>query len=91
MTINQKGWFPIWNTDIWWYTNFLYWHSSLFLVALLLCLWSEEGNKNAINFVGAMNASAIVALGGVQVLVLGGCTWLAIIFVNVMVFVAPTA
>ncbi len=37
-----------------------------------------------------MNASAIVTLGGVQVLALGGCAWLAIILVNMMVFVALT-
>jgi hypothetical protein len=38
-----------------------------------------------------MNASAIVTLKGVQVLALGGCARLAIIFVGVMMFVAPTA
>ncbi len=38
-----------------------------------------------------MNASAIVTLGGVQVLVLGGCALLAIILVKVMVFVALAA
>ncbi len=37
-----------------------------------------------------MNVSAIVTLGGVQ-LVLGGCALLAIILVKVMVFVALTA
>ncbi len=37
-----------------------------------------------------MNVSAIVTLGGVWVLALGGCAQLAIILVNMMVFVALT-
>ncbi len=91
MTISQKGWFSIWNTDIQWYTNFLYWCNSLFLGALLLCFWSREGDKNSIAFVRAMNASTIVTLGGVRVLALRGCAWLAIIWINMMMFVALTA
>jgi hypothetical protein len=38
-----------------------------------------------------MNASAIVTLGGVQVLALGGRTQLVIILVDMTVFIAPTA
>ncbi len=38
-----------------------------------------------------MNASAIVTLGGVQVLALRGCTWLAIILIDMMMVVALTA
>ncbi len=71
MTISQKVWFPIWNKDKHRDTNFLYWCDSLFLDALLLCLWSGEGDKDSIALVRAMNASPVVTLGGVQVTVLG--------------------
>ncbi len=64
-------WFPIWNKDIHRDTNFLYWRDSLFLGALLLCFRSREGGKHSIAFVWAMNASAVVTLGGVQVPMLG--------------------
>ncbi len=67
MTIGQEVWFPFWNKDIHRYTNFLYWHNSLFLGVLLLCLWSREGGKDSIAFGWAMNAPAIVTFGGVQV------------------------
>ncbi len=91
MTISQMVWFLIWNKDIHRDTNFLYWRDSLFLGALLLCLCSGEGGKDSIAFVRVMNASAIVPLGGVQVRALGGCAWLVIILVDMMVVVAPTA
>ncbi len=91
MTISQMVWFLIWNKDIHRDTNFLYWCDSLSLGALLLHLRSKEGGKDSIAFVRAMNASAIVTLGGVRVPTLGDCTWLAIILVNMMVVVAPTA
>ncbi len=42
-------------------------------------------------FVRPMNASTVVTLGGVRVLVLGGCAWLAIILVDMMVVVALAA
>ncbi len=41
---------------------FLYWHNSLLLGVLLLCLWSGEGGKDCIAFVRAMNASTVVLL-----------------------------
>jgi hypothetical protein len=72
MTIRQDVWFPIRNKDIHRETDFLYWHNSLFLGALFLCLWSGEGGKDSIAFVRVMNASAVVTLGGVQVPMLGG-------------------
>ncbi len=68
----------------------------LFLGALFLCLWTGEGGKDNIVFVQVMVMSIIVVLG-VQIPVLGwipllgGCTWLAIILVNMMVVVAPAA
>ncbi len=71
MTTGQKVWFPFWNIDIHRDTNFLYWHNSLFLGALLLCLQSGEGGKDRITFVQAMNASAVITLGGVRVPMLG--------------------
>jgi hypothetical protein len=70
MTISQTVWFFIWNEDIPSDTNFVYWRNSLFLGALLLRLWSGEGGKDSIAFVRAMNASAVVTLGGVRVPVL---------------------
>ena len=91
MTIGQEVWFPIWNKDIYRDTKFLYWRNSLFLGALLLCLWSGEGSKDSIAFVRVMNASAIITLGGVGVLALRGCAQLAIILIDMMVVVAPTA
>jgi hypothetical protein len=84
-------WFLIWNKDIHRDTNFLYWCDSLFLGALLLCLWSGEGGKDSTAFVRAMNASTVVTLGGVQVPALGGCAGLAVILVDMMVVVAPAA
>jgi hypothetical protein len=71
MTISHKVWFPIWNKDIHRDTTVLYWPDSLFLGALLLCLWSGEGGKDSIALVRVMNASAVITLGGVQVPVLG--------------------
>ncbi len=65
MTISQTVWFPIWKKDIHRDTTFLCWRNSLFLGPLLLCFWSGEGGKDSIAFVQVMNASAIVALGGV--------------------------
>ena len=92
MTISQTVLFLIWNKDIPRDTDFLYWRNSLFLGALVLCLWSGEGGKNSVTFVRAMNASAIVTLRGVRVPALGCCAWLAIILINMMVVVvAPTA
>jgi hypothetical protein len=91
MTICQTFWFLIWNKDILRDTDFLYWRNSLFLGALLLCLWSGEGGKDSIAFVRAMNASAIVTLRGVQVPALGGCARLAVILADMMVVVAPAA
>ncbi len=91
MTISQTIWFLIWNKDIHRDTNFLYWHNSLFLGALLLCLQSGEGGKDSIAFVRVMNASAVITLGGEWVPALGGCAQLAFILVNMMVVVAPTA
>jgi hypothetical protein len=91
MTISQRVWFLTWNKDIHRDTNFLYWHDSLFLGALLLCLRSGEGGKDSIAYVRGVNASAVVTLGGVQVPALGGCARLAIILVNMMVVVASTA
>ncbi len=91
MTISQKGWFLIWNKDIHRDTIFLYWRNSLFLGALLLCLWSGEGGKDSIAFVRAMNASAVVTLGEVRILALRDCAWLAIILIDMMMVVAPTA
>ncbi len=91
MTISQEVWFPIWNKDIYRDTKFLYWHDFLFLGTLLLRLWSGEGGKDSIAFVWAMNASALVTLGGVRVPLLGCCTWLVVVLVNMMVVVAPAA
>ncbi len=62
----------------------------LFLGALFFCLWSGEGGKNGIAFVRAMVMSIIVVLGA-QIPTLGGCTWLAIILVDMMVVVASAA
>ncbi len=84
-------WFLIWNKDIHRDTSFLYWRDSLSLGALLLCLWSREDGKDSITFVRAMNVSAVIILGGVQVPALGGCAWLAIILVDMMVVRALTA
>jgi hypothetical protein len=72
MTISQPVWFFIWNKDMPRDTNFLYWHNSLFLGVLLLCLQSGEGGKDSITFVRAMNVSAIITLRGVQVPMLEG-------------------
>jgi hypothetical protein len=91
MTISQEVWFPIWNKDIYRDTKFLCLRDSLFLGALLFCLWSGEGGKDSIAFVWAMNASAVVTLAGVRVPVLGCCTWLAVVLVNMIVVVAPAA
>ncbi len=71
MIISQTVWFPIWNKDIHRDIFSLYWRNSLFLGAILLCFWSGEGGKHSIAFVWAMNASAIVTLGGVRVPALG--------------------
>jgi hypothetical protein len=54
-----------------------------------LCLWSGEGGKNGITLVRAMDPSAIIALGGVRVPMLGECAWLAIIMRHMMVVLAP--
>ncbi len=91
MTISQKVWFPIWNTDIYRDTTFLYWCNSLFLGALLLCLWNREGGKDSIAFVRAMNASTIVTLRGVQVPALEGRIRPTVILVDMMVVVDPAA
>ncbi len=91
MTISQTVWFLIWNKDIHRDTNFLCWCDSLSLGALLLHLRSNKGGKDSIAFVRAMNASAIITLGGVRVPALGDCTWFAIILVDMMVVVAPSA
>ena len=91
MTISQTVWFPIWNKDIHRDTKFLYWCDYLFLGAFLLYLWNGEDGKDSIAFVQAMNASAIVTLGGVRVPALGDCTQFAIILVDMMVVVAPSA
>ena len=91
MTISQTVWFLIWNKDIHRDTNFLYWCDSLSLGALLLHLQSKEGGKDSIAFVRAMSASAVITLGGVRVPALGDCTQFAIILVDMMVVVAPSA
>jgi hypothetical protein len=91
MTISHSVWFLIWNKDIPRDTNFLYWRNSLFLGALLLCLWSGEGGKDSIAFVRAMNASAVITLGGVRVPALEGQIRPAVILVNMMVVVALAA
>ncbi len=91
MAISQKVWFPIWNKDILRDTNFLYWHNSQILSALLLCLWSGEGGKDSISFVRAMNASTIVTLRGVRVPALEGRIWPMVILVDMMIVVALAA
>ena len=91
MTISQTVWFLIWNKYIPRDTNFLYWRNSLFLGALLLCLWSGEGGKDSIALVMAMNASAVVTLGGVQVPVLEGRIQPKVILVDMMIVVALAA
>jgi hypothetical protein len=91
MTISQTVWFLIWNKVIPRDTKFLYWCNSLFLGALLLCLWSGEGGKDSITFVRVMNASAVVTLGGVRVPALEGWIWPVVILVDMMVIVAPAA
>jgi hypothetical protein len=53
-------------------------------------LRSREGGKNGIVSVRAMIMSIIVVLG-VQIPALGGCAWLAIILVDMMIAVAPAA
>jgi hypothetical protein len=88
ITISQTVCFFIWNEDIPRDTNFLYWRNSLFLGALFLCLWSREGGKDSIAFVRAMNVSAVVTLGGVQVPMLEGRIWPAVILVDMRVVVA---
>jgi hypothetical protein len=47
--------------------------------------------QNGIALVGAMNTSAIITLGGVQITALGECAWVAIIMRHMMVVVAPAA
>ena len=70
MTNRQTVWFLIWNKDTHMDTNYLYWRNSLFLGALLLCLWSGEGGKDSIPLIRAMVMSVIVVLG-VRLPVLG--------------------
>ncbi len=91
MTISQKVWFPIRNKDIHKDTSFLYWWDSLFLGALILCLWSGVGGKDSIAFVRAMNASAVITLGGVRVPALEGRIWPMVILVNMMIVLALAA
>ncbi len=55
---------------------------------LLLCLWSREGGKDSIAFVRAMNASAIIILGGVRVPALEGRIQPTAILVDMMIVVA---
>jgi hypothetical protein len=90
VTISQKFLFPIWNKDTWWATRILYWRNSLFLGALLLCLWSREGGKDSIALVRAMVMSIIVVLG-VQIATFGERARLAIIIIYMMVVIAPAA
>ncbi len=59
--------------------------------ALLLLLWSRESGKDSIAFVRAMNASAIVTLGGVRVPVLEGRIQPMVILVDMMIVVALAA
>ncbi len=92
MTISQKVWFPIWNEDIQWDTWILCWCNSLFLDALtFIQRWSGEGGRNGIAFVRAMDTSAVITLGGVQVSALGERTWLAVILSHMVVVIAPAA
>jgi hypothetical protein len=56
-----------------------------------LCRWSRESGKNGIALVRAMDTSAVITLGGVQIPKLGKRTWLAIIIIYMMVVVAPAA
>jgi hypothetical protein len=73
------------------YEFILCWRDSLFLGAITsLCLWSREGGKNAITLVQAMVMSVIIVLG-VRTPTFGGCTRLAIMLFDMMVFVAPAA
>ncbi len=60
------------------------------LGALFICLQSREGGKNGIAFVRAMVVPIIFVLR-VRISALGGCAWLAIILVDMMVVVALAA
>ncbi len=69
----------------------LCWHNSLFLGAIIsLCLWSREGSKNAIALVRAIVMSVIIIVG-VRTPAFGRYTWLAIMLLDMMIFVAPAA
>ncbi len=85
--MSQKVWFPIWNKDIQWDTYYVWVLGAL----TFLHRWSGEGGKNGIALVRAMNTSAVITLGRVQVPVLGERAWLAIILSHMVIVVAPAA
>jgi hypothetical protein len=58
---------------------------------IFLCLWIREGGKNGIALFRAMDTSAVITLGGVQIPTLGERTRLAIIIIYMMVVIAPAA
>jgi hypothetical protein len=60
-------------------------------VLTFLCRWSGEGGKNGIALVRAIDMSAVIPLGGVQVPGLGEHALLAVILSHMMIVVAPAA
>ncbi len=50
----------------------------------------EKVGKNGVTYIQAMVMSIIIILG-VQIPMLGGCAWLAIMLFDMMVVIAPAA
>ncbi len=57
--------------------------------AYLSLHWSGEGGKNSIALIRAMNTSAVVTLGGVQVSALEGRSWPVVILSHMVVVIVP--
>jgi hypothetical protein len=87
MTISQIIKFPLWNKDTRWDTKMLLcWCNSL-RGSTLFSFWSGEGGKNSMAFLWTVDLSVIFVIQ-VQILVLEGTAWLAVIMGDMMICAA---